>query len=276
MSGGKGDEGGVSGVKEGTTVVQQAVREVGGGTAFPVLTKTNYSDWTMLIRVKLKVRGLWVAIDKGGVDPQEDRMALDALVSVVPPEMVANMADKLSTKEAWDAITTMRVGDERVKKAATQQLCSQFDHATFREGESVKDFSIWMNSMVATLATLGEVVEEHKVVEKILRCVPPQLKRTTAGQGEEGSQSAALTDSEPVDGGMSDDTVRGGGLALERTSRPHQLPGNEEDGQGGACLRAPRYGAGGVVVQCLLGMEAEETLIPEAITVPRSDGANSW
>jgi hypothetical protein len=34
-----------------------------------------------------------------------------------------------------------------------------------------------MNGMVATLATLGETVAEHTVVEKILRCVPPQLKQ---------------------------------------------------------------------------------------------------
>jgi hypothetical protein len=31
--------------------------------------------------------------------------------------------------------------------------------------------------MVATLATLGEIVEEQKVMEKILHCVPPRLKQ---------------------------------------------------------------------------------------------------
>jgi hypothetical protein len=38
----------------------------------------------MLMQVKLKVRGLWIAVDKGGVDPQEDIMVLGALVSAVP------------------------------------------------------------------------------------------------------------------------------------------------------------------------------------------------
>jgi hypothetical protein len=47
----------------------------------------------------------------------------------------------------------------------------------FGESESVEDFVLHLNGMVATLATLGEVVEEHKVVEKILRCIPPQLKQ---------------------------------------------------------------------------------------------------
>jgi hypothetical protein len=66
----------------------------------------------MLMRVKLKEHGLWDAVNKGGADPQEDMMALDALVSTVPPEMVATVADKKSVKEAWDAIPTMRVSDD--------------------------------------------------------------------------------------------------------------------------------------------------------------------
>jgi hypothetical protein len=56
-------------------------------------------------------------------------------------------------------------------------LRSQFDRAAFKEGESVEDFTLRLNGMVATLATLGEIVEEHVVVEKIFRCVPPRLKQ---------------------------------------------------------------------------------------------------
>jgi hypothetical protein len=41
----------------------------------------------------------------------------------------------------------------------------------------VEDFALRLNGMVATLATLGEVVEEYVVVEKILRCMPPCLKQ---------------------------------------------------------------------------------------------------
>jgi hypothetical protein len=73
----------------------------------------------------------------------------------------------------------MSVGDDRIKKATAQQLHSQFDRSVFREGETMEDFALQMNGMVATLATLGEIVEEHKIVEKILRCVPPRLKQIT-------------------------------------------------------------------------------------------------
>jgi hypothetical protein len=104
-------------------------------------------------------------------------LSLDVLVSAVPLEMVATMVDKSMAKEAWDAIATMRVSDDRVKKVAVQQLRSQFDRAMFREGETMEDFTLCLNGMVATLATLGEIVEEKKVVKKILRCVPPRLKQ---------------------------------------------------------------------------------------------------
>jgi hypothetical protein len=50
-------------------------------------------------------------------------MALDTLMSTVPPEMVAMVANKSSAKDAWQAIATMRVGDERIKKATAQHLC---------------------------------------------------------------------------------------------------------------------------------------------------------
>jgi hypothetical protein len=78
--------------------------------------------------------------------------------------MVATVAEKKTAKEAWDAIATMRVGDDRVKKASAQQLRSKFDRAAFKEGESVEDFILQLNGMVTTLATLGETVEEHVVV----------------------------------------------------------------------------------------------------------------
>jgi hypothetical protein len=49
-------------------------------------------------------------------------MTLDALCGAVPPEMVPTIVKKETAKKAWGAIATMRVGDDRVKKAMVQQL----------------------------------------------------------------------------------------------------------------------------------------------------------
>jgi hypothetical protein len=39
-------------------VIQRVIHEVGGGSSYPALTKTNYSDWALLIKVKLKAWAL--------------------------------------------------------------------------------------------------------------------------------------------------------------------------------------------------------------------------
>jgi hypothetical protein len=96
------------------------IREVGGGSSYPTLTKTNYSDWALLMKVKLKARGLWSVIEFGGGDHQEDMMTLDVLSSAVPPETVSAVASKDTTKSAWETIKTMRVGDDHVRAVAVR------------------------------------------------------------------------------------------------------------------------------------------------------------
>ncbi|CAN6269758.1 unnamed protein product [Urochloa humidicola] len=150
---GKGQSSG--GTEDGGAVVQRVVREVSGGISYPVLTKTNYSTWARLMKVKLKARGLWRAIEDGDVDTQEDMLALDALCTAVPPEMADAIADSDTAKKAWDTIATMRVGDDRVRKNAAQQLQRDFELAAFMDGESVEDFALRMQGMQATLQTLG-------------------------------------------------------------------------------------------------------------------------
>jgi hypothetical protein len=41
----------------------------------------------------------------------------------------------------------------------------------------MEDFALLLNRMVATLGTLGEIVLEYVVIEKILRCVLQRLKQ---------------------------------------------------------------------------------------------------
>ncbi|XP_072147841.1 uncharacterized protein [Setaria viridis] len=173
-SGVKGD--GSSGSKEGV-VVQRVVCEVAGGTSYPTLTKNNYSDWVLLMKVKLKAHRLWAAVDAGGVDPMEDMTALDAICSAILTEIVSTIVEKKMAKEAWDAIATMRVGDDRVKKSTAQQLRRQFNLATCKETESVEDYPLRLNGMAANLSTLGEPVEEVKVVEKMLRSMLAGFKQ---------------------------------------------------------------------------------------------------
>jgi hypothetical protein len=76
-------------------------------------------------------------------------------------------------------ITTMRVDDDRVNKATTQQLHRKFDLATFDDGETVKDYALRLSGMVAHLTTLGEEVKDSEIVVKMVRSLPPRFKQIT-------------------------------------------------------------------------------------------------
>jgi hypothetical protein len=56
-----------SGAAEGA-VVQRIVREVSiGPVNWPHLTKSNYTEWALLIKIKMQARNLWDAVEPGGV-----------------------------------------------------------------------------------------------------------------------------------------------------------------------------------------------------------------
>jgi hypothetical protein len=62
-------------------VRERVAREVTGGSQWPTLTRTNYADWSVIMRVQLQVHGLWEAVREGDADDHEDRAALAALLS---------------------------------------------------------------------------------------------------------------------------------------------------------------------------------------------------
>lgn len=67
-------------------VVQRVVKE-GGSVTYPTLTRSNYSDWVVLMRVNLQAQGLWEAVDIGDVTFHEDHQVLSAILRAVPAEM---------------------------------------------------------------------------------------------------------------------------------------------------------------------------------------------
>jgi hypothetical protein len=71
---------------------------------------------------------------------------------------------------------TIRVDDDRVKKAMTQQLRQKFDLTTFNDSETVEDYALCKTSMAAHLTTLSEEVKDGEIIMKMLRSLPPHFK----------------------------------------------------------------------------------------------------
>jgi hypothetical protein len=99
-------------------------------------------------------------------------MALDAITSVVPPEMVAALVAKETVLEAWNSVKARRVGNDQVQKTEAQCLLREFENIKFTTGESVDDFTIRLQNLAVELETVGEAVPRQRMVEKLLRVVP--------------------------------------------------------------------------------------------------------
>ena len=120
------------------------------------------------MKVMLQARGLREAIEFGAYDLLEGRMALEAILHAVPPEMMASLAVKRSAQEAWEAVRAMRVGMDRVRKGKAQQSRKEFETISFHERESVSDIALRLTNVVTSLATLVAPIDKSEVIGKFL------------------------------------------------------------------------------------------------------------
>ncbi|CAH9146107.1 unnamed protein product [Cuscuta epithymum] len=160
-----------------THIVERVIRESDGAAHYPTLTRTNYGDWTILMKVQLQAQGLWDVIEEGPGEILDDRRAMSALLRAVPPELVRTLGVKATAKEAWDTLKTMRVGVERVREAKAQTCWTEFEALAFKDGEGVESFGIRLTAIMNDLQVLGDPLTEHKAVQKFLRSVPRKYKQ---------------------------------------------------------------------------------------------------
>ena len=137
-----------------------------------MLTKSNYHEWSLLMKVKLEARHLWDAIHVGGVRYEDDRRAMEALCASVPLDVAASIANKRTTKLAWDAIALRRIGGDRGACDAVAP--------TGRVGRSclsARRASRGLRHASQQCDGADGVEQRHRpqrraAVEKLLRCMP--------------------------------------------------------------------------------------------------------
>ena len=137
-----------------------------------MLTKTNYAEWSMVMKVKLQERRMWDTVRYGDADFDEDRRALEALLAAVPTEMHSSLANKRTATDAWDAIAAARIGSDRACRSTLQKLRQEWENLAFKPGEDVDDFALCLNTLMQQLAWYDDNdINEERAVEKFLRVV---------------------------------------------------------------------------------------------------------
>ncbi|GJQ90905.1 hypothetical protein Tco_0002044 [Tanacetum coccineum] len=68
----------------------------------------------------------------------------------------------------WEAIKTRNLGADRVKEARLQTLITEFENLKMSDNGTIDEYTTKLSVITSKSATLGEVMSEHKLINKFL------------------------------------------------------------------------------------------------------------
>ncbi|KAL1219421.1 Retrovirus-related Pol polyprotein from transposon TNT 1-94 [Cardamine amara subsp. amara] len=138
----------------------------------PMLTNTNYTVWSMRMKVALKLHKVWETIEPGTKDEEKNNMTIALLFQSISEALILQVGDLDTSKAIWDAIKTRHVGAKRVREARLQTLTTDFDRLKMKEVDTIDVFVGKLSKISSNSAALGETIDEAKLVKKFLNSLP--------------------------------------------------------------------------------------------------------
>nr|KYP72805.1 Retrovirus-related Pol polyprotein from transposon TNT 1-94 [Cajanus cajan] len=167
------------------------------------------------MRSCLKSFGLWEYVDQDKEVPplranptiaqmkqhEEETLkkekAVSCLHSALTDDVFTSIMHLETAKQIWDELNERYAGDERVRSIKLLTLKREFEMLKMKESESVKEYTSKLSHLVNQMRLYGEVVHDHKVVEKMLISLPVKFEAKVAAI-EESCDLKKLTISEMV------------------------------------------------------------------------------
>lgn len=160
----------MSGVKNET---ENSKKESGPSSIkLPMLNSTNYTVWAMKMKMALKVNRVWEAVDPGCEQEEKNDLATALIIQSIPEALMLQIGILDTSKLVWNAIQTRHVGAERVREARLQTLMTDFDKLKMKEEDTIDSFVGKLAEIASRSASLGETIEETKLVKKFLKGLP--------------------------------------------------------------------------------------------------------
>ncbi|KAG7598736.1 Integrase catalytic core [Arabidopsis suecica] len=138
----------------------------------PMLNSSNYTVWAIRMKSCLRVHKAWDIIGTETTDVDKNDIALALLFQSIPESLVLQLGELSTAKQVWEAIKTKNVGAERVKEARLQTLMAEFDRLKMKDTDTIDGFAGKLSEISSKTASLGEKIEESKLVKKFLKSIP--------------------------------------------------------------------------------------------------------
>lgn len=124
------------------------------------------------MKIALKVNKVWETIDPRSKHEEKNNMATALLSQSIPEALTLQVGDLDTAKAVWEAIKARHVGAERVREARLQTLMAEFDRLKMKEECTIDTFVGKLSEISSKSASLGEIIEEPKLVKKFLKSLP--------------------------------------------------------------------------------------------------------
>jgi RNA-binding protein YhbY len=102
--------------------------------------------------------------------------AFHALCQALSPSEFVRISNCESAQEAWQTLDTTYKGTKLVKSAKLQMLISRFEEIKMLEEETFGEFYTKISDMRNLMVSLGNLVLDEKLIQKILRSLPKRLR----------------------------------------------------------------------------------------------------
>jgi len=148
-------------ITETSNTALAKVNEGGGGGSSslkcPMLNSINYTVWSMKMSILLQVHKVWDIIEEPSDNNEKNVMAIALLFQSIPESLT---------------LQSKHLGAERVKEARLQTLMAEFDRIKMKDNETIDEFPGRLSEISSKSASLGETIEEPKLVKKFLKSLP--------------------------------------------------------------------------------------------------------
>lgn len=153
-------------------IVSVKPKEGSSSLKCPMLSSVNYTVWAIRMKILLKVHKVWEIVEVETTESDKNDMAIALIFQSIPEALILQLGDIETAKKVCDAIKARHLGADRVREAQLQTLKAEFDRLKMKETESIDDFVCKLSEISSKSASLGENIDESKLVKKFLSSLP--------------------------------------------------------------------------------------------------------
>ncbi|CAL5382704.1 unnamed protein product [Camellia sinensis] len=165
----------------------------------PIFEGENYDFWSTQMRTLFISEDLWDLVENSYESPQsqesswsearkeklkehemKDAKALYYIQQAITKTIAPRIMAATKSKEAWEILKNEFQGSAKVIVDKLQTLSTEFDNLMMKEGESIEIFFTRVYKIFYQLKACGGIIQEERVVEKVLRSLPIKYNRVVA------------------------------------------------------------------------------------------------